>query len=621
MQVKNVLVCIGDITAAFQASIVNVISAEARRIGAAVMYCVNSSARGVNALFGAIEMHVVDIPDIKRFDGIIIAPDTYGIEGMAEYIIDYFKREANCPVVSVRAFTPGVYNVIGDDYNSQVEMIEHFIHEHHFNRIAYMAGRLDLEDGRQRLQAYLDTMHKYGMEVPEGMIYYGDYWRNRGDDAVNWFITKNEEVPQAVVCANDYMAVSLCDAFVHRGYRVPQDVCISGYDDLEEAQFQIPPLTTMHVPHNEMGKAAIHILKNIWEGKPQEETVCLQLSPRFRNSCGCERNLNIAPFQRLFRDKENLQRAMHHGTYMNLEFEGSDTLAELMFSAYTYIKGQGLGEMYFCFCDEEERQNNVAEMAGKFTDHMILKAIVTDEGVTMLEERFDRGDVLPEGYHDYSQPLFLTSLHEKDYCFGYVAFRNLDLEKSKYYLKNLVFTLISSMERIRIFEEVKSVSELREQSYVDALTSLPNRRAMEHTMKKLYERLERTGQCFCIVSIDMDGLKYINDTYGHVEGDSALIALGEILSHHSHPYGISARIGGDEFLALFPSEDESEAVAWEQTVQKEIAEYNERSTKPYELSASIGFYYCRKGMNMLACMREADKRMYQEKKTKKHARG
>ncbi|MBR6364635.1 MAG: GGDEF domain-containing protein [Lachnospiraceae bacterium] len=617
---KNVLCCIGDITSEFQSKIANVISSEARRIGAAVMFCCNSSARDVNALFGAIEMHVVDIPDATRVDGVIVCPDTFGIDGMAEYITDYFQKEASCPIVSIRAFTEGVYNVIGDDYNSQTEMIEHFINEHHFTRIAYMAGRLDLEDGRLRLQAYLDTMKKYGLEVTEGMIYYGDYWRNRGNEAAEWFITKNRDLPQVVVCANDYMAVSLCDAFLHRGYRIPQDICVSGYDDLEEAQFQIPPLTTMHVPHSDMGKAAVHILKNIWEGKPQSETVRMQLSARFRNSCGCERDLNMVSFQRLYRDKENLQRAMHHSTYMNLEFEGSDTLAELMFSVYTYLKGKGLGEMYFCFCDEEERQNNVAEMAGKYTDHMILKAIVNDEGVTMLEERFERKDVLPESYYDYSVPLFLVSLHEKDYCFGYIAFRNLDLSESKYYMKNMIFSLISSLERIRIFEEVKSVSELREQSYIDALTSLPNRRAMEHTMKKLYERLERTGQCFCIVSIDLDGLKYINDTFGHVEGDTALIAFGEVLSHHSHPYGINARIGGDEFLALFPSEDESEALQWEKDVQAEIAEYNERSDKPYKLSASIGFYYCRKGMNMLACMREADKRMYQQKKTKKHAR-
>ena len=585
-----------------------------------MMVCANSSARGVNALFGAIEMHVGDIPDIKRFDGIIMLPDTYGIDGMAEYVTDYFKREATCPVVCIRAYTEGFYNIIGDDYNSQVEMIEHFINEHHFTRIAYMAGRLDLADGRTRLQAYLDTMNKHGLEVTEGMIYYGDYWRTRGNEAAEWFISKNEVLPQVVVCANDYMAISLIDAFAHRGYRIPQDICISGYDDLEEAQFQIPPLTTMHVPRNEIAKTAVRILKNIWDGKEQEKTVSLQLSPRYRNSCGCERDLNMRAFQRLFRDKENLYRSMNHSTYMNLEFEGSDTLAELMFSAYTFIKGQGLGEMFFCFCDEEERQNNVAEMVGKYTENMILKAIVSDEGVTMLEERFKRADVLPENYHDYSMPLYLLALHEKDYCFGYVAFRNIDLDKAKYCLKSLVFTLISSLERIRIFEEAKSLSELREQSYVDALTSLPNRRAMEHTMKKLYERLERTGQCFCIVSIDMDGLKYINDTFGHVEGDSALIALGEILARHSHPYGINARIGGDEFLALFPSEDESEALKWEQDIQREIAEYNANSTKPYELSASIGFYYCRKGMNMLACMREADKRMYQEKKEKKHAR-
>ena len=74
----------GDITSEFQSNIASVIATEARKIGAAVMFCVNSSARGVNALFGAIEMHVVDIPDIKRFDGIIIVPDTYGIDGMAE---------------------------------------------------------------------------------------------------------------------------------------------------------------------------------------------------------------------------------------------------------------------------------------------------------------------------------------------------------------------------------------------------------------------------------------------------------------------------------------------------------------------------------------------------------
>lgn len=623
---KRVICFVGELNIDFQADLTKSLVAYFSDSGHEITFMVNFDTNSVNAMYGDIEKKIMFIPSLDEYDGIIICPDTFAIAGMDEELSDYLHKNAKCPVVSVRARDERFYSVTLGDYPAICDMVEHFIVHHGLTRICFMTGRMDLEDAHRRLKAYRDTMAKHNLEVTEKMIFKGDYWREKGEEAVSWFIDDALDMPQAIICSNDYMAISVCNALTARGLRIPEDICVSGFDDIDEVSYHLPPVTSIRSSPEAISKTVLETFENIWNGKEQDKSVYLPLEPKYRNSCGCCKELDYSIFKKLYLQKEELLSALNFSPYLGLDFESADNLDDLMYSVHhmltskNYGRPDDFGTMYFCFCDDEERQENTAEMSISFTDNMILKYIINSEGVQRCSDKFYRSEILPARYKKKNVPVYILVLHCKDYCYGYIAIQNNDISRFNHLIKTLLFSLGNSLDRIRMFSENQTVKDLREQSYIDEMTQIPNRRSMERFIRKLYEKLERINQPFCIMSIDMDGLKYINDTFGHIEGDSAISCTARILDALKPEYGLVARTGGDEFVALFPSDRFSDASEYIEKIDAAVTNYNADSGKPYELSVSIGYEYCRKGMDMLACMHQADKRMYEAKKAKKKNR-
>ena len=122
--------------------------------------------------------------------------------------------------------------------------------------------------------------------------------------------------------------------------------------------------------------------------------------------------------------------------------------------------------------------------------------------------------------------------------------------------------------------------------------------------------------------IDIDGLKYVNDNYGHDEGDFALHQLAEIIRKCCRPGQICARFGGDEFITIGTGLTQDDAEMFEQDFFKQLKEVNSVINKPYELNASVGSYVTavEPDMKLFALIAKADQIMYEQKKRKSTSR-
>ena len=114
----------------------------------------------------------------------------------------------------------------------------------------------------------------------------------------------------------------------------------------------------------------------------------------------------------------------------------------------------------------------------------------------------------------------------------------------------------------------------------------------------------------------MDGLKFINDNYGHAEGDYAIRELSIYLKGTQNDRVGSARIGGDEFLIIVLG-DESDTQKIVEYVRRKINKFNNTKNKEYTLSASIGYAQYNPQDGILSCINKADEKMYEEKHKKK----
>lgn len=128
--------------------------------------------------------------------------------------------------------------------------------------------------------------------------------------------------------------------------------------------------------------------------------------------------------------------------------------------------------------------------------------------------------------------------------------------------------------------------EKKRQAVTDGLTGIANRRHFNDSFTKEFERAKRYGNCLSLAIFDLDFLKKINDTYGHNVGDSAIKAIGRILSNSCRAVDVAARFGGEEFCLLLPDTDEEDALNLAERVRNLI--YETPIEGPGNISASVG---------------------------------
>lgn len=168
----------------------------------------------------------------------------------------------------------------------------------------------------------------------------------------------------------------------------------------------------------------------------------------------------------------------------------------------------------------------------------------------------------------------------------------------------LILLAGSLLDSARVFEQVRHLAAS------DPLTGLANYRKLLDVLDTETERTLRTGRPFAVLLLDLDGLKRINDTYGHLVGSRALCRVADILRVHCRAIDTAARYGGDEFAVVLPEAREDEA----QRVATRIRETLAADQEEPPISASIGAsVYHGEGERVERLLKEADQNLYEEK--------
>ena len=166
------------------------------------------------------------------------------------------------------------------------------------------------------------------------------------------------------------------------------------------------------------------------------------------------------------------------------------------------------------------------------------------------------------------------------------------------------------------------ISELDKLYVNDPLCNIYNRNGFIRAADNIFKSCKDSGKEILISFIDMDGLKIINDGYGHKEGDFALQRLANVIKTSCGANRICARFGGDEFIILGTSNSENDAQLLEMNFKHELERTNQVINKPYELAASIGTIVEKvtSDLMLFSLITQADELMYEKKKKKKTSR-
>lgn len=236
--------------------------------------------------------HVLfDLLDADHVDGLLVwhagILEGIGIE-QGEH---FFDRYVTMPLLTIGGQLPNYPDLSIDNYQGARAAVEHLIRDHQRRHIGVIRGPIGHADADERYRAYVETLHAHGLSPDpkyqaESLFELQTAAETAEAIVARWLRDEPRQL-DAIVTASDYMALAAVSAIEAHGLRVPEDIAVAGFDDVDDAQASIPSLTTVRQPFYELGYVGTEMILALIEGQtlPARSLIPAQLV--IRESCGC----------------------------------------------------------------------------------------------------------------------------------------------------------------------------------------------------------------------------------------------------------------------------------------------------------------------------------------------
>jgi DNA-binding LacI/PurR family transcriptional regulator/signal transduction histidine kinase len=278
----------------YQSTVVAGVVEAARESGANLIFLAGCMLRAPTRS-GERHNVVYDLAGSKGIDGLVILAGTLGNHLGLDELARYCERYRPMPMSSIAAELEGMTAILVEGMHSLRDGILHLAEDHQHRRIAFIGGPEGNFEARARLREYREALTAHGLEPLDSSVVTGDYQYESGVEAVRVLFDERGLAFDAIVAANDQMALGAIDALRVRDVRVPQDIAIIGFDDIPEARNFAPPLTTIRQPLRQQGRLAVEVLLQRLRGERVDDVLMLPTELVIRRSCGCDSEPHSVP--------------------------------------------------------------------------------------------------------------------------------------------------------------------------------------------------------------------------------------------------------------------------------------------------------------------------------------
>lgn len=229
---------------------------------------------------------ILDVLGPERIDGVVAATGCLASWTSATRTIERLKERGITSICSVGHVCADLPNLVVDNIGGASALVDHLIDEHARRRFVYIAGPAGHEEAELRLQGVGASLARHGIPFDRTAVFRGDWTTSAGTDALQEFVRK--KIPfDAVLAANDDMALGAMVVLRAIGCRCPEDVSVVGFDDAAAARFSHPPLTTVSQPLSRLGILAVKRIVDGWVDDFSVGPLVLDTELILRESCGC----------------------------------------------------------------------------------------------------------------------------------------------------------------------------------------------------------------------------------------------------------------------------------------------------------------------------------------------
>ena len=573
------------------------------------------------------ERGMFTLPDLSQFDGVVLFGNIINMEWERTYLKNEIQK-AKIPAVCLEYEMDDIPCIETDTFQGFYELVSHVIEVHHAKKILYVNGPRHNKECIIRRKAVEAVLEKNALVLREADIIHAEWSYQTACANMREWIHAHDYLPDAVICANDEMAMGICTALNCEGVEVPGQVIVIGFDFVADGQRFFPMLSTVRRDWTRLGVEGMELLLRQMDGHKVSMKTRIPCQMEIGESCGCcaddeKCKMRLNALGESYRKKRQQEEDEWHLRYIDdtiSKITDSQSLKKSLQEHYEENHTFEGEDFLLCleenFFDSEEREDKSGELNGWMEVFVKL-----ENGKSVSRKNFPVGQILKECLEecleeDKTHIFLFAGLHEFEHCFGYIMqkdFMDRLYDKSLYsWIQRLSQDMMKVKQNIRLEDLNRRLVDV---SITDKLTGLKNRTGFEMKALPYLQKCRENHRDTWLVFADINQMKIINDQLGHLQGDMALCIVAEAIRKTIPKEWVAVRYGGDEFIVVGAYDEFKDIDEMRELFTDNLNRLKERNAFAFPLTVSLGAVVMRSDeVNSLdEYMRRADEAMYIEK--------
>lgn len=546
---------------------------------------------GSQSIFEIINYDIIDV--------LIVLNISFNNKQLVRHVAERAQAH-HVPVVVLDGDFEGCYSVVSDYDAPFISLMEHVIRDHHARDTFFIAGVKGEETTtNRRIRCYQKALENCGLPFEEERVGYGEFWSEPAKRIVQHMIESGKKLPDAIFCANDYMAIAVCEKLREFGYRVPEDVIVTGFDGTDAARYSLPQISTCVEDQDQWARLSLELALEAMNGCPVKE-VRNVFHTVLTESCGCKRLQNLD-----FRDvaaqlHAQVDAVQMHEDYMYAWMNRMFTIQD-MDDLYTAIASSILENSYVCLNTDliPSMISGGAKEKSVFSGEMtVISSRYTSPEKTMGSQMHS-ADMVP-GLHDWAgddSVFVLNALYVGEMVCGYYAYRTDALTENAHKIKRIVNTVnLAFSVALNYFTQVNLRRSVERAAITNPVTGLPNLKGALKWFQD-FGTEENRRKTLCVSVYGLPKYAYILDNYGINDAEEAQLFVAKALKQANADNCFISHIADDEFLVInyFDPEKEDISKAISATINQAttvffqlVEKHNTNSGKEYYVEVNCG---------------------------------
>ncbi len=490
------------------------------------------------------ENTIYDLISSEIYDGLILISEAIINTELRQQIKENLLKKQSIPIIVIGTeqpdfVLPNFKFINTSDAKDMEDITNHLIKVHGFTEIAILSGHEFLEASHLRVAGYRSALEQNGITFNENNVFFGDFWLNSGKELAKRYSKGELHLPEAIICANDYMAYGLIDELLEQDIQVPEDVTVVGYEYIRERHLHTPILTTFHRNRKAVGSQAVKMLVKRINGDCSDKDEIFTGAIITGNSCTC----GVVKLQL----KEELKFAKLKQTYefLNLFSQLEHRLTECQtLEAYIQVCRdfkyliRNVQEIYLCLFDDWYKKNPDPE-----TISLSCYSILNEQSLISLKKHDIFGVFSGKASVYYFSPIFFA-----ERTLGYVILRYDTPDVYDHIFRNWLKTISNGLEFLRMKNDIKYLTQCQNLSKKrDMLTGMYNAVGMKSAC---ISAIEEENSKRYLIALKICLFHRPNSELIHEEQISALIDASEAVREFCGNNAICGRIEDNLFCCM-----------------------------------------------------------------------